>query len=766
VTLCQSMSIDIRIQKAIMRLGHVRPTLVQSKCLPIAISSGRDLLVRARTGSGKTLAYCIPILQKILSSSPQPSSSSSSFKTNHVCTSVRAVILVPTRELCAQIHQVLQQLIYYCSDKVTIAVLSVGTTVAAATKKNQNNNNNDEFERQEAMLRDQPDIIIATPNALLKHIRHDSTGDNSSAPTKNDKGKNQHLPHRPNRMTMTIDLKSSLEMLVIDEADLILSFGYSNDLQEISTTALPRIYQGMLLSATLNPEMDQLKKILLHTPVIVKLEQDDDAVRNTAGVSSSSGVLLKQFYIALPNKDKNLVLYVFIKLGLLKGKGLFFVNTTDAGYRLKLFFEQFHIRSAVLNAELPFRSRMNIIEQYNIGNFDYLIATDTSTDAVAAATTTAMNKNQNQSDDDDDENDDDDIDGDGNNDHRDVSVNTKPSTTPNKSKRIVDSGYGVSRGLDFRNVSFVVNVDLPPNPRSYAHRIGRTARGGAKGVALSLIDINSKEQLQILHDIQDSQPRIPIIGASTETLNAAPSSTNTTDDTLTTHNHFDQPQPVPLDFNLQEIEGFRYRVEDVSRAVTRSAVRETRAAELKAEILNSERLQAHFADNPTDLQILAHDRIATHVSKVQEHLKHVPKYLLPRGMQVANFTRRKKKRVNKRGRTGGERRSDNDPLQTFDGDVNMDGVHGSDDANNHDDPYAHFMKDDDAEDDDGGGKNGIDTKKQKIDQTNNDKVFTNTKDGTGQSTAGRSAWKEKHKKGKFSSKKRLVDRKYKAPLGI
>ena len=124
--------------------------------------------------------------------------------------------------------------------------------------------------------------------------------------------------------------------------------------------------------------------------------------------------------------------------------------------------------------------------------------------------------------------------------------------------------------------------------------------------------------------------------------------------------------------------------------------------------------------------------------------------------------------VHERRRTGGERRSDNDPLQTFDSDVNMDGVHGADDTNSHDDPYAHFMKDDDDDDDGGGGggMNSIDTKKQKIDHGNTDKVFTNTKDGTGQSTAGRGAWKEKHKKGKFSSKKRLVDRKYKAPLGI
>jgi ATP-dependent RNA helicase DDX56/DBP9 len=84
-----------------------------------------------------------------------------------------------------------------------------------------------------------------------------------------------------------------------------------------------------------------------------------------------------------------------------------------------------------------------------------------------------------------------------------------------------------------------------------------------------------------------------------------------------------QMQPAPLDFDLREIEGFRYRVEDVSRAVTKTAVKETRAAELKAEILNSERLQSHFEENPTDLQLLQHDRVATHVSKVQDHLKYV-----------------------------------------------------------------------------------------------------------------------------------------------
>ena len=66
ITLGDEIGIDNRIRKALVRLGHTRPTLVQSKCLQLAIRSGRDLLVRARTGSGKTLAYCIPILHKIL----------------------------------------------------------------------------------------------------------------------------------------------------------------------------------------------------------------------------------------------------------------------------------------------------------------------------------------------------------------------------------------------------------------------------------------------------------------------------------------------------------------------------------------------------------------------------------------------------------------------------------------------------------------------------------------------------------------------------
>lgn len=404
------------------------------------------------------------------------------------------------------------------------------------------------------------------------------------------------------------------------------------------------------------------------------------------------------------------------KLGLLKGKGLFFVNTIDSGYRLKLFLEQFHIRSAVLNAELPLRSRLNIIEQFNVGNFDYLIATDESTDASPHGSKKDDNEEE-------------------------MSDDERPKKK--KSKRKKDSEYGVARGLDFRAVSFVVNVDFPQSTQSYTHRIGRTARGGAKGVAFSLVEEESVAQMDMLAQVQETQPPLPATkpnSAVDHLQTAAPTMQDGDDADDVKGREVVQdpdtiPQPTPLDFNLQEIEGFRYRVEDVGRAVTKNLVRETRAAELKAEILNSQRLQNHFAENPSELQLLRHDRQATHASKVQAHLKHVPNYLLPRGMQVADMKRRKKRK--RKGDRRGLRRMDNDPLQSYDGEnVNLDGIaennttDGPDVGNEEDGDFEDPLGIDDAENDDQAG------------------------DGHGRSTSGRVKWQQKHGRGKFSKKRK------------
>jgi len=186
-------------------------------------------------------------------------------------------------------------------------------------------------------------------------------------------------------------------------------------------------------------------------------------------------------------------------------------------------------------------------------------------------------------------------------------------------------------------------------------------------------------------------------------------------------------------------------VEDVGRAVTKVAVRETRAAEIKAEILNSHRLQNYFESNSSDLQLLRHDRQATHISKVQDHLKNVPKYLLPRGMQVAATRKRKRRKIrNRGGAVQGQRRKDNDPLQSYEGgDINFDGVAteegGRDDTagDEFDDPLGEVDDEDDS--------NG---KKVK----NSSKIMLDTDDGLGTSSSGREAWKQRHGKGKYNRK--------------
>ena len=196
-TLCTTVGLDVRLRKALSRLGYVRPTLVQSRSLPLAVTSGRDLLVRARTGSGKTLAYCLPLLHKILSLKSDGGSSGAlggedddDDADDHF---VRAVVLVPTRELCSQVQKTLTELTYYCDDVISSVVLSAGSGAGSQGKKKESKK---ELAKQEAMLRDRPDVVVSTPAGLLTHIRSGA-----------------------------LVLKKSVQSLVVDEADLVLSYG-------------------------------------------------------------------------------------------------------------------------------------------------------------------------------------------------------------------------------------------------------------------------------------------------------------------------------------------------------------------------------------------------------------------------------------------------------------------------------------------------------------------------------------------------------------
>ena len=111
------------------------------------------------------------------------------------------------------------------------------------------------------------------------------------------------------------------------------------------------------MSATFTGQVDELKSVVLRNPVTIKLSDHNAHSTSADGSQEENASQLKQFFIRTNEDDKFLLIYVILKLKLVKGKILLFVNDTDRGYRLKLFLEKFGIRTGVLNAELPFNSR-------------------------------------------------------------------------------------------------------------------------------------------------------------------------------------------------------------------------------------------------------------------------------------------------------------------------------------------------------------------------------------------------------------------------
>ncbi|PCH44106.1 ATP-dependent RNA helicase dbp9 [Wolfiporia cocos MD-104 SS10] len=581
--------LDVRILRALADLGFARPTLVQTKAIPLALDN-RDILARARTGSGKTAAYCIPLVQKVLNAKANISQDDQS---NQV---TRGLILVPTRELSEQVSAHLTTLLAYCEREVTVVNVSASTSI----------------QLQRTLLSDNPDIVVATPSRALALLQ-----------------------------SKTLFL-SSLDTLVIDEADLILSYGHDEDVRQIFNGGyLPKVFQSFLMSATMTEDVEALKGLALRNPAILKLEEDEDEAAN-----------LTQYSVRCSEVDKFLLTYVILKLRLIKGKCILFVNDVDRCYRLKLFLEQFSIKSCVLNSELPLNSRYHAVQEFNKGVYDYIIASDESAGRAEQDSEDEQEEQEGGGGDDDD--DDDGFtstqrepqsqktsapsDGAAKKDQeqdqasssrplkrkRDTDTPADPSSSKSsksskrKNHRRNDAEYGVSRGVDFIDVSCVINFDLPSSARAYTHRVGRTARAGRTGMSLSFVVPREQWGKNKVVGCVESAKQDDKVFARIEREQGARGS-----------------QIREYKFDMKQVEAFRYRMEDALRSVTRIAIKEARIKELKTEILNSEKLKAHFEDNPLDLEYLRHDK-PLRPTRIQPHMKHVPKYLLPRIAPVNN----------------------------------------------------------------------------------------------------------------------------------
>lgn len=225
-------------------------TEIQRCTLPHSLA-GRDILAASKTGSGKTLSYLIPIIENLYRMKWTPMDR------------VGALIIVPTRELGVQVFEVLSSLLENGHD------LSFGLVIGGKSY---------ESERQRI---NRMNILIATPGRLLQHFNE----------------------------TEYFDC-DNLKMLVLDEADEILSMGFEQTLDAI-LQSLPNHRQNMLFSATLSKKVVQLSKMALRDPERIFLN-NKDVTENTDELYEAP-VKLSQYYTIVPHHDKINMLFSFIK---------------------------------------------------------------------------------------------------------------------------------------------------------------------------------------------------------------------------------------------------------------------------------------------------------------------------------------------------------------------------------------------------------------------------------------------------------------------
>ncbi|KAL6768544.1 hypothetical protein ACKKBF_B11150 [Auxenochlorella protothecoides x Auxenochlorella symbiontica] len=515
------LGLDPRLLRALNKLRLSTPTPVQSACIPVFLE-GHDVVARARTGSGKTLAYLLPALHRILAGGE--------------ARAWQAVVLVPTRELCSQVLREGERLAAAAGQDLRVTALAgEGLPRSALSRAGQ--------------------LVVTTPAKLALAL---SSGKLAAGA-----------------------LSQALQTLVLDEADLLLAYGYGEDMRGVAPF-VPRACQCMLLSATSSSDVEALSKLVLHNPRTL------DLLGAEAGVAPAGGVAaeVEHWRLDIPahvpagaeTLERLLRTLALIRLGLVKRKILIFVNSVESGLRVRLFLEAFGVRAALVHSELPLNSRHHILQEFNRGLFDILVATD---DVHAGEKKEAKE-------------------GTGRRGRR----AQKQPQGPAK-----DEEFGVTRGIDFKGVNTVINFDMPASTQGYVHRLGRTGRAGEDGFGISIVGPSETELAASIEEMLAGGSKKA--GESGEEEAAC------------------EPVMKPYTkLTAVALEGLRYRGTDVARSLTKRTIIEAQTKELKHELLNSQRLSAFFEEHPADLQLLQHDRPLASGAAVQApHLKHLPAYL-------------------------------------------------------------------------------------------------------------------------------------------
>jgi ATP-dependent RNA helicase RhlE len=302
-----SLTLDARLQEGIRDLGFESTRPIQSAVIPLALA-GSDLIATAETGTGKTAAFVIPTLQRILEDrareAPDAAAASKS----------RVLVLAPTRELAVQIEDEIHGLAYHTT--ITSAQIYGGV----------------EMGPQERALKAGVDIIVATPGRLIDHMRQENA-----------------------------DL-SSIELLVLDEADRMMDMGFWPDVRRI-IAALPPNRQTLLFSATMPNE-------------IVKdaLEITRNAKYLQVGQRSAPPKCITHEIIEMHSGEK--LQWLIDHLRQPEGPVLVFSRTKIGADRLARRLQAAGVRCTALHADRSQDQRRIAVEGFKGGKYKVLVATD------------------------------------------------------------------------------------------------------------------------------------------------------------------------------------------------------------------------------------------------------------------------------------------------------------------------------------------------------------------------------------------------------
>ncbi len=354
-----SLGLMPELTRALADRGYTQPTPVQARVIP-EILAGRDILAGSQTGTGKTAGFTLPLLQK-LSATTEP------------LRAPRALVLVPTRELAAQVADSVSSYGKYL--KLRTLVIFGGVSINP----------------QIDALRRGADILVATPGRLLDHAQQ-----------------------------RNVDLRQ-IEVLVLDEADRMLDMGFIADIRRV-IKLLPSQRQNLMVSATYSDDIRRLAQGLLRQPVEVEV----------AGRNAAVDTVEQRAYLVAKDRKRGLLSHL-IRQGDWS-QVLIFTRTKHGANRLAKQLEDDGIRTAAIHGNKSQSARTRALADFKGFNIQALVATE-----VAA------------------------------------------------------------RGLDIKELPYVVNYELPNVPEDYVHRIGRTGRAGATGIAISLV---AQDENGLLRDIE------------------------------------------------------------------------------------------------------------------------------------------------------------------------------------------------------------------------------------------------------------------------